>query len=162
MYKELMRSINSELGITSDNDNLLITASKLTNDGVSFKIGSSYTPVLINNTASAQRLFVKKRLFEAVPQDYSIRLVHELKSKPDYIAIDFTPNEDLSYYIAEYLRYAYQHFYTPKLTFGCCSRYMQCSDELHCVHPDQVYAKQCHYRVNLEAGRIFYGKNKTI
>ncbi len=46
--------------------------------------------------------------------------------------------------------------------FGCCSRYMQCSDAKKCVHPDLFTSLACGYRRNLEDGRIFYGKNKNI
>lgn len=46
--------------------------------------------------------------------------------------------------------------------FGCCSRYVQCSDLKNCIHPDVLHSKGCVYRKNLESGRIFYGKNKNI
>ena len=48
------------------------------------------------------------------------------------------------------------------LTFGCCSRYMECSKAKECIHPDAKLAKRCQYKTNLEAGRIFYGENKNI
>ena len=43
--------------------------------------------------------------------------------------------------------------------FGCCEKYVECSDEKRCLHKDPTYATACMYRKNLEAGRIFYGKN---
>jgi len=47
-------------------------------------------------------------------------------------------------------------------TFGCCDKYERCSDELRCLHEDQLYAAAaCQYRKNLYAGKIFYGKNRT-
>lgn len=46
--------------------------------------------------------------------------------------------------------------------FGCCDLYVQCSDAKKCLHRDQSYARNCWYRANLEAGRIFYGANKNI
>lgn len=46
--------------------------------------------------------------------------------------------------------------------FGCCHRYKECSDEKKCVNPDIMMAMACYYKRNLEAGRIFYGKNKNI
>lgn len=46
--------------------------------------------------------------------------------------------------------------------FGCCARYIQCSDERKCVNPDFIMSLACAYKRNLEAGRIFYGKNKNI
>lgn len=44
-------------------------------------------------------------------------------------------------------------------SFGCCSSYRACSDTGQCVIPDRDYSANCLYRRNLEAGRIFYGKN---
>lgn len=41
--------------------------------------------------------------------------------------------------------------------FGCCSRYRECSDARRCLAPDIGHG--CMYRRNLEAGRIFYGRN---
>lgn len=42
-------------------------------------------------------------------------------------------------------------------TFGCCSRYNECSNARKCIHPDQMYATACDYRKNLESGKVFYG-----
>ena len=44
--------------------------------------------------------------------------------------------------------------------FGCCSHYIECSDQKKCVK-DNDFSRNCYYRKNLEAGRIFYGKNKN-
>ncbi len=46
--------------------------------------------------------------------------------------------------------------------YGCCSRYLECSDAKQCTHPDIMFAVQCAYRKNLMAGRIFYGKNANV
>lgn len=45
--------------------------------------------------------------------------------------------------------------------FGCCSRYEECSNAKHCIHPDKLTAIACSYRKNLEKGKIFYGLNKN-
>ena len=47
-------------------------------------------------------------------------------------------------------------------SFGCCSRYLECSNEKKCIHPDKVFAISCEYRRNLENGKIFYGKNRNV
>lgn len=47
----------------------------------------------------------------------------------------------------------------PAETFGCCSRFRQCSDAGCCLISDQEYSVGCSYRKNLESGRVFYGKN---
>ena len=46
--------------------------------------------------------------------------------------------------------------------FGCCHRYVECSDALRCLHPDFLTSLACSYKRNLEAGKVFYGKNKNI
>lgn len=46
--------------------------------------------------------------------------------------------------------------------FGCCSRYVECSDSKGCVHPDRRFAQGCMYKSNLEKGRIFYGVNRNM
>lgn len=46
--------------------------------------------------------------------------------------------------------------------FGCCSKYMECSDQLQCVTQDKAIRYDCIYRRNLLAGKVFYGKNRNI
>ncbi|MDY5502288.1 MAG: hypothetical protein SPF77_06905 [Gemmiger sp.] len=52
--------------------------------------------------------------------------------------------------------------FSKTATFGCCSRYKECSDKKECVHNSQFYSYGCIYRKNLIAGKIFYGKNKNV
>lgn len=47
-------------------------------------------------------------------------------------------------------------------SFSCCSSYEACSDAMKCIKTDPMFYARCHYRQNLLAGKIFYGKNKTI
>jgi hypothetical protein len=44
--------------------------------------------------------------------------------------------------------------------FGCCGSCEKCSDALKCIDPE--HGKYCYYRQNLEAGKVFYGKNRNI
>jgi len=46
--------------------------------------------------------------------------------------------------------------------FGCCHRYIDCSDAKKCVHPNKLESLGCMYKRNLEKGLIFYGRNKNI
>lgn len=46
-------------------------------------------------------------------------------------------------------------------TFACCSHFVECSDARHCLFPRDRFYNGCHYRKNLEVGRIFYGKNRN-
>ena len=52
--------------------------------------------------------------------------------------------------------------YESGSSFGCCSQFIKCSDEKKCVHENKLYSKGCQYRKNLDAGRIFYGKNRNV
>ena len=47
-------------------------------------------------------------------------------------------------------------------SFGCCSRFVECSDARQCTCPDRLKAYGCMYRKNLLSDRVFYGKNATI
>ncbi len=47
-------------------------------------------------------------------------------------------------------------------SFGCCHRYVECSDALKCVHPDFLTSLACSYKKNLDTGKIYYGKNKNL
>lgn len=49
----------------------------------------------------------------------------------------------------------------PK-AFDCCSRYEECSNQKHCIHPDRVFASDCGYRRILKGGKVFYGKNRNV
>lgn len=44
---------------------------------------------------------------------------------------------------------------------GCCSRFRACSDAQKCLMPNSDISECCAYRKNLDAGRIFYGKNAS-
>lgn len=46
--------------------------------------------------------------------------------------------------------------------FSCCSRYMECSNQKHCIHDDKSIALKCSYRKKLENGIIFYGENRNV
>lgn len=48
-------------------------------------------------------------------------------------------------------------------TYGCCGRYLECSNAKKCVHDDIFYATaSCQYKRHLDKGEIFYGDNKTV
>ncbi len=58
--------------------------------------------------------------------------------------------------------YAIEHYQSYDDHFGCCSRYIQCSDAKKCIHPNKLFSTACAYRRHLEKGHIFYGKNKNV
>lgn len=46
--------------------------------------------------------------------------------------------------------------------FSCCSRYMECSNEIKCLNPDKDLAMRCGYRKVLMSGKVFYGVNRNV
>lgn len=75
----------------------------------------------------------------------------------------YFPLEDISLwdYLKDLLICEIENF-APSENFGCCDKYVACSDAKKCLHKNLYYAKSCLYRKNLENGRIFYGKNAVV
>ena len=46
--------------------------------------------------------------------------------------------------------------------FMCCNDFVRCSDAMQCLKAGDPEYNGCAYRKNLEAGRIFYGKNRNV
>lgn len=67
-----------------------------------------------------------------------------------------------SAYLKHVIRYKMETFSSSMASFGCCDKYVQCSDAKKCLHTNPFYYRSCQYRQNLLAGKIFYGKNKNI
>ncbi|MBS6701485.1 MAG: hypothetical protein KH284_07760 [Clostridiales bacterium] len=99
-----------------------------------------------------------KTLFDDINIPYS-----QIKSSPDFVRIKLSDFDEFlkNQSAPDILQKIYMNAFSFD-PFGCCSRYLECSDLKRCVHPDIVYATACQYRKNLENGAIFYGKNKTF
>lgn len=65
-------------------------------------------------------------------------------------------------YIDKLIEYELRNYSSKATRFACCSHFVECSDAKSCVHPNKLYACACYYKANLDAGKIFYGKNKNI
>ena len=65
-------------------------------------------------------------------------------------------------YIETLIEYSLRTYESKATRFGCCSRFSDCSDAKKCVHENKLYACACYYKSNLDAGKIFYGKNKNV
>ena len=71
-------------------------------------------------------------------------------------------SEDLIDWIRKVIQSRLDNYVSAADPFGCCSLFEKCSDARKCIHKNRLYSTACAYRVNLEAGRIFYGKNRNI
>ncbi len=69
---------------------------------------------------------------------------------------------DILPYLEDLIRYRLVNYKSTEPTYGCCHLYKDCSDAGKCVSGDKIYATACSYRKNLEAGRVFYGRNRNI
>lgn len=117
------------------------------------------SPVLKITDGKRRFLYLRTESVEDIPADY---FPDTLKSLPDFVRFEFTERTGDMGIFSYLLLELYREFVGTDLAFGCCHRYVECSDSLKCIHPDRIRAMSCLYRKNLEAGRIFYGKNKTI
>ena len=101
---------------------------------------------------------LSSRFENLVPSDVEII---KRKSDNDYFRIPIESPESIANFIdlfCEILDILIDAYPTE---FGCCSRFVECSNERKCIHPDQKMALRCAYRKNLKKGKIFYGANKN-
>lgn len=81
----------------------------------------------------------------------------------DFIRLDIDLSFDLDAFVRTVGPLCEDLFDASATTrFGCCHDFNQCSDARKCFKLEDPDYRGCSYRKNLEAGRIFYGKNKTI
>lgn len=86
----------------------------------------------------------------------------ETKTDQNFLHFIFNSNDSsVLDYIRKNILYCLSN-YEATSSFGCCSRFIECSDAKKCVHVNKIYSMGCKYRKNLDAGKIFYGKNKNI
>lgn len=106
-------------------------------------------------------LLIRDLQFNSVPLPESAT-VKIIKSDKVFHHVLFDVNSsDFLEYIRNNVIFALAN-YKSSSSFGCCSHFIQCSDEKRCVHENKLYSKGCKYRTHLEAGKIFYGKNANI
>ena len=106
--------------------------------------------------------FYGKKAFEFVtdiPSKAKLRIQQD-NGKP----IVLTSNSpDLLHYV-EVLKNMKREIFRNLITetFACCNDFERCSDALMCLHSQNRFYNGCVYRKNLEAGKVFYGKNKNV
>jgi len=85
------------------------------------------------------------------------------KTLENFIRIPLNRMQPISSF-TEVLLAAYKSAYRENadVSFGCCSRFIECSDARRCTNPNRIFALGCAYKDNLENGRVFYGRNPTV
>lgn len=110
---------------------------------------------------SSLELLIRNEQYEAISLPDSAN-IKPLKSDKTFKHIIFdTFSKTLYNYLYENILYCLRH-YESSSSFGCCSHFIECSDNRSCVHTNKLYAKGCMYRTHLDSGKIFYVKNKNI
>lgn len=109
-----------------------------------------------------RELLIRNHQFSQIPLP-TTATIKQAPSDTTFIHVTFKENdENIFSYIQQNILYCLKHYESKAKTFGCCSQFIQCSDRKKCVHKNKLYSMACSYRKNLDAGRIFYGKNKNI
>jgi DNA polymerase III epsilon subunit family exonuclease len=104
-------------------------------------------------------LTIKKIAFDENPCPENI----PYKDKTKFVEVSFPlSNPELYTYIKNIILFRIKHYISAANTFSCCSQFTACSDARKCVHENKLYSTACSYRMNLESGRIFYGKNRNV
>ena len=123
--------------------------------------GKNFTVMNIKGHEKAE-LLIRNGQFDNIPLPDGAE-VKELKSDHNFKHVFFCTDDDsVISYIKENIVYCLRNYHSKTKSFGCCSRFIECSDAKRCVHVNKLYATSCAYRRNLEAGNIFYGKNKNV
>lgn len=133
---------------------------------LSFKATNGYSVVSFGVLTVFRLRLRKKQNFVSVPITLEDLIPvswprKTSKSEEKYIRIDIDPQalETYTDFLISLTRVSVDRY--PK-EWDCCSRYLECSDTTHCVHPDKAFALSCGYRTILGSGKIFYGKNRNI
>lgn len=129
------------------------------------KPNSNYYSVYIS-TSVAFRIKLGRKKYIEVKSRYEDLINDDvisskIKSVPDWVRIEINSENDILK-ISNVILEIYDTIFEAIEQFGCCHRFLECSNKKEYVHPDKKRAKGCAYKENLEAGRIFYGKNANL
>lgn len=156
----IINSISDELIPQKEREKITFNVNK--NGSVSFMV---FKNILLKITFQKTRMFIEIRKLDSINIEDLSKKFEEIKYKENelYIKIYINDINDINKISTE-LKGIYRYLYLnePVDIFGCCSRYIECSDALKCINPDKKLAKGCQYMDNLKSGKIFYGRNKNI
>lgn len=113
------------------------------------------------------RINSKNQCLDMVPEfaaDYIDRIKGSYVNKStELFTVPLVTDEVSKEATHELIRKIYDYFRTSVTgdSFACCNDFIACSDARKCIKPINSDYSGCQYRKNLEAGRIFYGKNKN-
>lgn len=160
ILNKIIENINDD--IIPQNEREKITYNVNKNRSISFMV---FKNILLKITFQKAKMFVEARKLDCISIEELEKNFESIKYKENelYVKIYINDINEINK-ISKELQEVYKYLYAnePVDNYGCCSRFVECSDALKCINPDKKLSKGCQYRKNLEAGRIFYGKNKNI
>ncbi len=124
---------------------------------------STRNSVVLNIKEAKERLelLITTAVFDAVDAPVGAE-IKQLKSDLSNTHVLFPMDSDeLVLYVKKITEYELAHYVSKTAAFGCCGRYLECSNAQKCIHENKLYSKACMYRKQLESGRIFYGMNRN-
>lgn len=130
------------------------------------EIGNCSSVYFMNSNEVFFRVRIRKKVrYILIPENYADLLpfdtpVSKTKSDAGMVRIEIDSYNDIIKYV-DTLRTILDRICRKHREFGCCGRYLECSDAKACIHPDPKFALACWYRYNLLDGKIFYGENKN-
>lgn len=145
-----------------DTEKLKLSENK--NQNLTFKV--------LKNAILLRYCFLKQNT-DYIELKYFDETIQTLKQKYENLKTDsnnlyvripinsFNDIENISYEIGETFKLLFIKYVNTE-SFGCCSKYIECSDNHRCVHDNVRFKFACLYRKNLDNNKIFYGKNKNI
>ena len=158
VYGEILRLVQAA-NLHSD----ILSLKPLKADGEATLLVENKPMCKIAIKAKSKYIVVRYRLLKLVTEEGLNHKVMVSNNSVSFIRLLFNTLEDIRS-MKKVLLEAFEIAYLENTdrTYGCCHRFTACSDERKCIHPDHLFALGCMYRKNLEAGRIFYGKNQTL
>ena len=167
MLEKIIKNVEIEdsniYSICTNDEKLKIN--ELQNNGLSFKVFKNYNLLnfykmkKVNDTIAIRAVDnILQRIISKFPEA-------KYNTETEYVRISISKIEDIkniSDEIIDIFKYFFLQYMHTAESFGCCSKYLECSDNLKCVNNNIRLRLSCIYKNNLENGRIFYGKNKNI
>ena len=133
-----------------------ITDNKIKSSIIGFS-GKFNKSLMFKFTLSRFAIIVPKKYEDMVKRLNGTEIV-DINSPKNYIQSSFLTYDETERFLQEYIP-QYVDDYPPVERFGCCHRYIECSNAKKCLAPDLFHAKGCYYKDNLNNGKIFYGEN---
>ena len=141
ILNDIVKDISNAVVPIDERENITFNINK--NESISFNV---FKNILLKITFQKTKMFIEIRKLndiniEKISKDFS-----EIKYKESdtYLKIYINDIEEIRKLDVE-LKEIYKYLYLnePIEPFGCCSKFVQCSDALKCINPDKKMSKGC-------------------